>query len=262
MNSFLKKLFADGGLALEGRRISTHSCKATCISWCAKHDVSPEHRAILARHSVAALGPTALYSRDIITAALRSLEKVIQAVKGQMFFPDRTRSGMITPVPAPGAPVTSTPQPATPMPAAVEVVSEIVKGSDSVAPSPESPLDDTPKSWQLVGWPANDLEEVDTQHVDPPNLLADWDGDSEESSSCSDSESGEDMDQVEELASSSESRQTSVACSRWFINGRTLVNHERRNETTFKCGRAIGTPYFPVHQLTGLRCGKCFSDAL
>ena len=44
MNSFMKRLFMDGGIPLEGRRISTHSCKATCISWCAKHDVSPEHR--------------------------------------------------------------------------------------------------------------------------------------------------------------------------------------------------------------------------
>ena len=101
-----------------------------------------------------------------------------------------------------------------------------------------------------------------TANPQPPNLLADWEGESEESSSCSDSESGDDLDNVDDLASSGESRQTSIASSRWFINGKTLVNHERRNETTFKCGRAIGTPYFPVHQLTGLRCGKCFSDAL
>lgn len=56
MNAFMKKLFEDGGVPLVGRRISTHSCKATCISWCAKHDVSPEHRAVLARHSTAAQG--------------------------------------------------------------------------------------------------------------------------------------------------------------------------------------------------------------
>ena len=56
-----------------------------------------------------------------------------------------------------------TPQPATPVPAAVEVVSEVVKGNDSVVPSPESPVVETPKSWQLVGWPANDLDEVDSQ---------------------------------------------------------------------------------------------------
>ena len=86
MNAFMKKLFTDGGIVLDGRRVSTHSCKATCISWCAKHDVSPEHRAVLARHSTTAQGPTALYSRDIITAALRSLVKVLEAVRAQQFF--------------------------------------------------------------------------------------------------------------------------------------------------------------------------------
>ena len=86
MNAFMKKLFEDGGVPLVGRRISTHSCKATCISWCAKHDVSPEHRAVLARHSTAAQGPTALYSRDLITAALRSLVAVLDAIKALTFF--------------------------------------------------------------------------------------------------------------------------------------------------------------------------------
>lgn len=130
MNAFMKKFFEDGGVPLVGRRISTHSCKATCISWCAKHDVSPEHRAALARHSTAAQGPTALYSRDLITAALRSLVAVLDAIKALTFFP--------------------------------------------VAPTPESPFPETPKSWQRVGWPEQDLEEGGQMEPEPPNLLADW----------------------------------------------------------------------------------------
>ena len=174
MNSFMKKLFTDGGIPLEGRRISTHSCKATCISWCAKHDVSPEHRAVLARHSTAAQGPTALYTRDLVTAALRSLVKVLEAIRQQTFFPDRSRSGMITPVPVPSAPGPTMPMPATPMPPLQaerqgDVAGEQQTDGNSIVPSPQLP--ETPKSWQKVDWPVDEVVEVESQVPDPPEGL-------------------------------------------------------------------------------------------
>ena len=64
-----------------GRRISTHSMKST---------------AILARHSSSLSNPTILYSRDIISSALREFDLVLSSIRSRAFEPDRTRSGMIT----------------------------------------------------------------------------------------------------------------------------------------------------------------------
>ena len=247
--------------------LSTHSCKATCISWCAKHDVSPEHREILARHSKASQGPTALYSRDLITAALRSLVSVIEAIKKQHFFLDRSRSGMITPVPAPGVPLAATPLPSTPLPTAVpeqtcEVAGAVEHEVASVVPSPESPLMESPGSWNRVEWPEQELQDDAPQAPEPPNLLEDWQANSSDSSYGSDSDSDVEVTWDRGSSAGASSQAPACACVKWFINGKTLVIHERRNETLFKCGRVIGDSYFPIARLTGQRCGKCFADVL
>lgn len=267
MNSFMKKLFADGGVPIEGRRISTHSCKATCISWCAKHDVSPEHRAVLARHSTATQGPTALYSRDLITAALRSLIAVIEAIKSQTFFPDRSRSGMITPVPAPCAPGWTTPMPSTPLPPGqpAQAKAEVALAnadSVSIAPSPESPLPETPKSWQKLEWPGHDLDDEFQAAPEAPDLLKDWGESSSDSSYASDSDSDVLVQVADDEGAENASQARSEMAVKWYINGKTLVNHERRNATLFRCGRVISDSFFPVHRLTGLRCSKCFANTL
>lgn len=247
---------------MDGRRISTHSCKATCISWCAKHDVSPEHRAILARHSTSAQGPTALYSRDLITAALRSLILVLEAIRALTFFPDRSRSGMITPVPAPKAPSGSTPMPATPfVMAGTGGHAERSPGGASIVPSPESPLPETPNSWQRIEWPEQDDAEQVHEDAVAPDLLGDWNCASSDSSQESSSDSDVEVQWEQVDLNEPASQPSAAARVKWYINGKTLVNHERRNEVSFKCGRTIGASYFPVHQLTGLRCNTCFADA-
>ena len=74
MNQFIKRLFADGGRQIAGRKLTTHSMKATGLSWCSKMGVSQEHRSILARHATSVQGATVLYSRDLLSSALRSFE--------------------------------------------------------------------------------------------------------------------------------------------------------------------------------------------
>eukprot|EP00435_Cladocopium_sp_Y103_P068717 s1151_g32.t1 len=282
MNTFMKKLFAGEGISLEGRRISTHSCKATVISWCAKHDVSPEHRAILARHSTSVQGATALYSRDLITAAMRSLDKVLEAIRMQTFFPDRSRSGMITPVPVAAGVDAARVVPETPLPAMKSAANEadapqlVVQSPESIVPSPESPLVETPKSWECVGttpatqqeserrqWPECSLDELEkgNEADEPPNLLEDWEGQSSDSDSDSTSESQASSWGGDDLQS--DPPKADIAASlKYFINGSTLVIHERRSDGLFKCGRSIGSSYFPVHELNGLRCGKCFAGQI
>lgn len=63
-NSFMKKLFDRLGLALVGQKVSSHSMKATALSWCAKYGIDEDNRAILARHASSVKGATAVYSRD------------------------------------------------------------------------------------------------------------------------------------------------------------------------------------------------------
>ena len=47
-------------------RLTSHSLKTTCLSWCAKADVSREHRRILGRHTSAVVDADSIYSRDLM----------------------------------------------------------------------------------------------------------------------------------------------------------------------------------------------------
>ena len=90
LNAFLKRIFATGGRPIAGRKITTHSMKATGLSWCSKPGISQEHRAILARHATSVQGAAVLYSRDLLSSALRSFVRVLESIKGQTFDPDKS----------------------------------------------------------------------------------------------------------------------------------------------------------------------------
>ena len=61
-------------------RLTSHSLKTTCLSWCAKADVSREHRRILGRHTSAVVDADSIYSRDLMYGPVVSLEKVMSAI--------------------------------------------------------------------------------------------------------------------------------------------------------------------------------------
>jgi hypothetical protein len=113
-----------------------------------------------------------------------------------------------------------------------------------------------------VEWPEQELQDDAPQAPEPPNLLEDWQANSSDSSYGSDSDSDVEVTWDRGSSAGASSQAPAYACVKWFINGKTLVIHERRNETLFKCGRVIGDSYFPIARLTGLRCGKCFADVL
>lgn len=75
------------------RRVSTHSMKATAISWCAKAGLSEESGALLARHASAVKNPVALYSRDLPSSVLREFSSVLEKISAKTFEPDRSRQG-------------------------------------------------------------------------------------------------------------------------------------------------------------------------
>ena len=270
LNVFIKSLFDSAGRPIGKRKLTTHSFKATSLSWCAKHGVPAEQRSILARHTVAAQGATVLYSRDIISAAMRCFVSVIESIRSALFHPDKTRSGMLT-----SAPQTPAFAPRTPAqtPAACETKSGL-EGSVDLAPqqsgdagecneeeyTPGTPVEMVmPK--EEVSWPDVDLGNGVIDLEAPKLLSRPWDSESESESSSSDSEGSELDCPVEGNADQAESAEMPVT-ARWFINAKTLVIHERRNANSFKCGRVVSATYFAVPALNGLRCGKCFAHDL
>ena len=73
-------------------RASTHSAKATLLSWAAKRGFTIEDRLMLGYHSIP--GSIALtYSRDAAARGLRLLEGLLSEVRVGSFLPDTTRSG-------------------------------------------------------------------------------------------------------------------------------------------------------------------------
>ena len=72
--------------------VSSHSLKATCLSWCAKYGLSPNTRSMLGRHATI-LGETfAIYSRDLMVAPAVELQTVIDDISKGAFSPDGPRS--------------------------------------------------------------------------------------------------------------------------------------------------------------------------
>ena len=75
-----------------GRRITSHSCKCTLLSWCAKRGLPWEDRLVLGGHT-STVRSAMVYSRDSLGRPLRLLEKLLMEVRTKAFLPDATRSG-------------------------------------------------------------------------------------------------------------------------------------------------------------------------
>ena len=76
--------------------VSSHSAKATLLSWAAKYGLSEQTRSILGRHASATTGTYAFYSRDLCVAPTRELQEVIDEIFKGNFNPDAPRSAYFT----------------------------------------------------------------------------------------------------------------------------------------------------------------------
>ena len=243
-NRFLQKFFADEIAA--GNRISTHSLKATGISWCAKMGVSAEHRSVLGRH--ATQGTTTLYSRDVISAALRDFLHVISSINKFHFMPDKTRSGMITPVlEATGAFGSKAPE--TPVP-------------------PVGEIDPDEQDWEKIADPnalEEDVSEQDGLPAGEPVSLHSTEvveESSSDSTSSDEESSGSENEESPEAGHVSDASVIFNAAAKFYINTNSLVVHEIKTGETFKCGRRLGHSYCPLNKRTGgLSCSRCFPEA-
>ena len=77
---------------LKDRRVSSHSCKCTCISFATKYGASPDELLLLGYHTGDFKMPLT-YGRDAAAPTLLLLERVFKDIRRGVFRPDCTRSG-------------------------------------------------------------------------------------------------------------------------------------------------------------------------
>ena len=68
--------------------VSSHSLKATLLTWCDKAGITPEDKAVLGRHARSVQGTEAIYNRDLSAQAVNKLASVLKAVYDKRFHPD------------------------------------------------------------------------------------------------------------------------------------------------------------------------------
>ena len=78
---------------------TSHSLKATCLSWAAKAGLPVSTRRILGGHAQPGDVSVLEYSRDAMSAPLKALDGVLEQIRNGHFDPDKTRSGRWTEVP-------------------------------------------------------------------------------------------------------------------------------------------------------------------
>ena len=76
----------------ENPAVSAHGCKATTLSWLAKHGEDPEVRLMLGYHRGNTSDSMLHYSRDAMSGPLAILNRVIKKIVRQEFFPDNNRA--------------------------------------------------------------------------------------------------------------------------------------------------------------------------
>ena len=92
MKRWARLVLESKGHSIEDRRLTSHSCKCTVLSWLAKHGDDWTDRMALGGH-VSFMKSTVIYSRDVMARPLRVLEALLLDIRLRCFLPDETRSG-------------------------------------------------------------------------------------------------------------------------------------------------------------------------
>ena len=94
----LRSLLVAAGFAQDvAKQFTSHSLKATTLSWAAKAGMPMSSRRPLGGHCKADEAAPRAYSRDELAAPLRRLAAVYADIRCGVFEPDHTRSGMMKP---------------------------------------------------------------------------------------------------------------------------------------------------------------------
>jgi hypothetical protein len=248
--------------------VSSHSLKATPLSWLSKFGTKKAARKILGYHVVSKDATMDAYSRDLIAAPLRELEDVMYQIRTGRFRPDATRSGMI---------------------AKKQRVEESEPPMSRHSSIPSSPGPGSLRSWRSdepTGEMWNDARdqgplETDVYNWDaelvapmgPPSPVAS--GESEDSLECtsgqSDSSSADEDTAGEREAEGAARAAGSVAVAPpELLVGQCLFQHRklgtlhRRKEgvmTSLACGRLVNSNHKLLRQLPSFNwpfCSQCW----
>ena len=240
------------GTSKTGRKMSSHSAKATCLSWLSKAGVPREDRDVLGRHVTILHGAGPLYARDLISAPMRKLEQTIQQVASKTFLPDENRSGMFTPVAHQCAP--ETPR---------AVISE-QKEFDAVPPQPSafSTGIKEEKSAEAILVEESDAGELATSEVSVTESDASLSGGSE----------NEDEQLVAIVPCGLPVKQAPtpyVAGRLFFMHRKSKICHYRDRPLTvggpmnfFECGRKLSDNFeqIPSVGMRSFKCALCFKN--
>eukprot|EP00435_Cladocopium_sp_Y103_P010383 s4375_g2.t1 len=115
------------------RRVSSHSLKATMLSFAAKRGFSVPDRLLLGYHA-SNMQMSLVYSRDGAAASLLLLEQLIDEIVKGKFKPDSTRSGRIVDVPD----KSPEPQPRDVKVEVIESSEDEINGDEELADSSDS----------------------------------------------------------------------------------------------------------------------------
>jgi len=109
----LRKLFTGCKEVNKGRKVPTHSCKASCLSYCAKFGPDAVTRLQLGYHTSgdSGLHMVRTYSRDSLAEPLAELVSVLTDIRLMRFKPDCTRSGRFSAPLDASVPVIARPMP-------------------------------------------------------------------------------------------------------------------------------------------------------
>ena len=92
MKKWLHLVLSQRGHDIGDRKLTSHSCKCTALSWLSKHGDDWADRMALGGH-VSFMKSAIVYSRDAMACPLRILETLLSEVRMGIFCPDDARSG-------------------------------------------------------------------------------------------------------------------------------------------------------------------------
>ena len=94
LGKWVRMILDRHGLLHDEAKITSHSCKATLLSFLAKYGASIPDREILGGHT-GRMKSVLTYSRDALAAPLRVLDDMLQKIRSGHFDPNASRSGMM-----------------------------------------------------------------------------------------------------------------------------------------------------------------------
>ena len=250
--------------------VSSHSLKATVLSWLRKFGVDPFHSKVAGYHKLQSESSMFSYARDNIAATLRVIDGVMCAVRTESFRPDLTRSGYFD---------------LSSKPAVCPLNSDLNPSASNFRPTEDVHVEDSAcfdVAQTAEGFSEDGFVEVQVPAEVP--LCDDWNQEqfeagqpgleelehkeSEESeSSSSQTSSGSDSEVLESIKILSEASRQPVARSaeHFFVHKLNQTLHKAHADSSNKvaCGRLLHTGYVKfdvVPHCMFHKCGNCFGS--